>query len=134
MFAAAPDLAYEKRVTVPLRAGDCTFHNGYLAHTANPNDTDEFRYAMVNIYIDAETRFSGAGHVCTDDLGLTAGEVLPDEEFPRFVVTRCSAAQPIDAAFRCVDARTEKRVRALLSQKEPGASLTALRGNLVLSP
>ncbi len=84
MFAAAPDLAYEKRVTVPLRAGDCTFHNGYLAHTANPNDTDEFRYAMVNIYVDAETRYSGAGHVCTDDLGLTVGEVLPDDEFPRF--------------------------------------------------
>ena len=84
MFAAAPDLAYEQRVTVPLRAGDCTFHNGYLAHTANPNDTDEFRYAMVNIYVDAETRFNGAGHVCTDGLGLTVGEVLPDEEFPRF--------------------------------------------------
>ena len=59
MFAAAPDLAYEQRVTVPLRAGDCTFHNGYLAHTANPNDTDEFRYAMVNIYVDAETRYNG---------------------------------------------------------------------------
>ena len=84
MFAAAPDLAYEKRVTVPLRAGDCTFHNGYLAHTANPNDTDEFRYAMVNIYVDAETRYSGAGHVCTDHLGLTVGDVLPDDEFPRF--------------------------------------------------
>lgn len=82
LFAAAPDLAYEQRVTVPLRAGDCTFHNGYLAHTANPNDTDEFRYAMVNIYVDAETRFNGAGHVCTDDLGLTVGEVLPDDEFP----------------------------------------------------
>ena len=60
LFNAAPDLAYEPRVTVPLRAGDCTFHNGYLAHTANANDTDEFRYAMVNIYVDAETRYNGA--------------------------------------------------------------------------
>jgi hypothetical protein len=84
LFAAAPDLAYEPRVTVPLRAGDCTFHNGYLAHTANANDTDEFRYAMVNIYVDAETRYSGATHPCTDGLGLTVGEVLPDDEFPRF--------------------------------------------------
>jgi phytanoyl-CoA hydroxylase len=83
LFAAAPDLAYERRITVPLRAGDCTFHNGYLAHTANSNDTDEFRYAMVNIYVDAETRYSGARHVCTDGLGLTVGEVLPDAEFPR---------------------------------------------------
>jgi len=84
LFEAAPDLAYEPRVTVPLRAGDCTFHNGYLAHTANANDTDEFRYAMVNIYVDAETRYNGAPHPCTDPLGLTVGEVLPDEEFPRF--------------------------------------------------
>jgi ectoine hydroxylase-related dioxygenase (phytanoyl-CoA dioxygenase family) len=84
LFDAAPDLAYEKRVTVPLRAGDCTFHNGYLAHTANANDTDEFRFAMVNIYVDAETRYNGAPHVCTDNLGLTVGQILPDDEFPRF--------------------------------------------------
>jgi ectoine hydroxylase-related dioxygenase (phytanoyl-CoA dioxygenase family) len=84
LFDVAPDLAYEKRVTVPLRAGDCTFHNGYLAHSANANDTDEFRFAMVNIYVDAGTRYNGAPHVCTDDLGLTVGEVLPDSEFPRF--------------------------------------------------
>jgi phytanoyl-CoA hydroxylase len=83
LFAAAPDLAYEPRVTVPLRAGDCTFHNGYLAHTANANDTDEFRYAMVTIYVDAETRYNGAPHVCTDDLGLVVGQPLPDDEFPR---------------------------------------------------
>ena len=84
MFAAAPDLAYEKRVTVPLRAGDCTFHNGYLAHTANPNDTDEFRYAMVNIYIDAETRYSGAGTSAPTTSVSLVGDVLPDDEFPRF--------------------------------------------------
>jgi len=83
LFDAAPDLAYEPRVTVPLRAGDCTFHHGYLAHTANANDTDEFRYAMVTIYVDAETRYDGRPHVCTDGLGLTVGQTLPDEEFPR---------------------------------------------------
>jgi hypothetical protein len=35
--------------------------------------------------VDAETRYNGAPHVCTDDLGLTVGEVLPDSEFPRFI-------------------------------------------------
>ena len=82
LFSAAPDLAYEQRVTVPLRAGDCTFHNGYLAHTANSNDTDEFRYALVNIYVDADVTFDGRGHVCTDGLGLSAGDPLPEENFP----------------------------------------------------
>ena len=82
LFEVAPDLAYEPRVTVPVRAGDCTFHNGYLAHTANANETDEFRYAMVNIYVDVETRYNGAAHPCTDGLGLTVGQMLPDDEFP----------------------------------------------------
>ena len=71
MFTAAPDLAYEPRVTVPLRAGDCTFHNGYLAHSANPNATDEFRYAHVVIYTDALSTYDGKPHVVTDPLGLS---------------------------------------------------------------
>ncbi len=83
LFSKAPELAYQPRVTVPLRAGDCTFHDGYLAHTANANDTDEFRYAMVNIYVDAEATFTGQAHPCTDGLGLQVGQRLPDEEFPR---------------------------------------------------
>jgi hypothetical protein len=81
-FSAAPDLTYQPRVTVPLRAGDCTFHNGHLAHTANPNDTDEFRYAFVTIYVDAQTRYDGRPHPCTDGLGIPVGAMLPDEEFP----------------------------------------------------
>jgi len=83
LFTAAPDLVYEPRVTVPLRAGDCTFHNGYLAHTANANATDDFRYAMVNIYVDAEATFNGQPHVCTAELDLEVGQPLPDSEFPR---------------------------------------------------
>ncbi|MEH1129512.1 phytanoyl-CoA dioxygenase family protein [Micromonospora sp. CPCC 206061] len=42
-FRLAPELAWQERVTVPLRAGDCTFHNAYLAHTATPNLTDDPR-------------------------------------------------------------------------------------------
>jgi phytanoyl-CoA hydroxylase len=38
----------------------------------------------VNIYVDAETRYDGRPHVCTDPLDLTVGAVLPDDEFPRF--------------------------------------------------
>jgi phytanoyl-CoA hydroxylase len=82
-FAAAPEVTFLPRVTVPLRAGDCTFHHAYLAHTANPNDTDEFRYAFVSIYVDAELTYNGRPHPCTDDLGLEVGSRLPEEEFPR---------------------------------------------------
>jgi phytanoyl-CoA hydroxylase len=82
LFAAAPDLAYEPRVTIPLRAGDVTFHNGYTPHTANANDTDEFRLAHVNIYVDRALHYNGNRHVCTDPLGLEPGATLPDDTFP----------------------------------------------------
>lgn len=82
LFDAAPDLVYRPRITCPLRAGDVTFHNGYTPHTANSNDTDDFRFAHVNIYVDRDLTFDGRGHVCTDPLGLSVGDHLPDEQFP----------------------------------------------------
>lgn len=85
MFAVAPELAWEQRVTVPLRAGDCTFHNSRLAHSATPNFTDDPRIAHVVIYVDADlTLAAGPAHPVTDPLGLSAGDSLPDEHFPRF--------------------------------------------------
>ncbi len=83
LFRLAPDLQWEPRVTVPLRAGDCTFHDAYVAHTATPNLTDDPRVAHVTIFIDAQKRYTGAAHVVTDGLGLTVGETLPDDRFPR---------------------------------------------------
>src|SRR5205814_5313666 len=32
LFDICPDLIYSPRITVPLRAGDCTFHPGRCAH------------------------------------------------------------------------------------------------------
>jgi ectoine hydroxylase-related dioxygenase (phytanoyl-CoA dioxygenase family) len=85
LFRLAPELRWQPRVTVPLRAGDCTFHNAYLAHTATANLTDDPRIAHVVIYMDAEAAFApGRPHVVTDPLALTPGEPLPDEHFPRF--------------------------------------------------
>ncbi|MEO3753738.1 phytanoyl-CoA dioxygenase family protein [Streptomyces sp. B6B3] len=80
-----PDLRYRPRVTVPLRAGDCTFHHSRLAHTATPNHTDDPRIAHVVIYIDADTRLAAEpAHPVTDPLGLAPGAPLPDEHFPPF--------------------------------------------------
>ncbi|MFI7066788.1 phytanoyl-CoA dioxygenase family protein [Kribbella sp. NPDC050124] len=82
LFRAAPDLRWEERLTIPLRAGDCTFHNSYLAHSATPNLTDDPRFAHVTIFIDAETTYTGDSHVVSDGLGLTVGEPLDHELFP----------------------------------------------------
>lgn len=82
LFSIAPDLVWDKRVTVPLRAGDCTFHNAFLAHTATPNHTDDPRVAHVVIYVDADLTYTGAAHPVTDPLDLTPGERLDDIHFP----------------------------------------------------
>lgn len=82
LFEAAPELVYSPRVTLPLQAGDVTFHHGYTPHTANANDTDEVRLAHVVIYVDRQVAYDGRPHVCTDPLGLRVGQPLPDAEFP----------------------------------------------------
>ncbi|MBM7791405.1 phytanoyl-CoA dioxygenase family protein [Tenggerimyces flavus] len=83
LFLHDPSLRWHPRVTVPLRAGDCTFHSSYTGHMALPNKTDLARMAHVNIYMDEATQFNGNPHVVTDPLGLTAGDRLDGETFPR---------------------------------------------------
>jgi phytanoyl-CoA hydroxylase len=83
LFEVDPSLRWQPRVTLPLRAGDCTFHSSYTGHMALPNRTDQARLAHVSIYMDAETTYTGAGHVVTDPLGLRPGDPLDGETFPR---------------------------------------------------
>jgi phytanoyl-CoA hydroxylase len=83
LFDVAPDLTWSPRVTLPLRAGDCTFHHGRCPHMATPNFTDEARVAHVVIFVDATTVYTGAKHVVTDPFGLEAGALLEGELFPR---------------------------------------------------
>ena len=77
-----PDFAWEPRVTVPLRAGDCTFHNAFTAHMANSNFTTVPRVAHVIIYMDGDTRFNGNPHPVTDPLQLSVGQPLVGDLFP----------------------------------------------------
>jgi len=82
LFSLAPELEWAPRVTLPLRAGDCTFHHGRTAHFAGPNTTGVERIAHAVIYTDAGTRFSGARHVVTNALQLPPGATLEGEIFP----------------------------------------------------
>lgn len=83
LFSTCPDLEWERRVTIPLKAGDCTFHHGRCAHMATPNFTDDPRVAHVVIYIDAETTYRPSPHLVTDALGFKEGDLLEHELFPR---------------------------------------------------
>jgi ectoine hydroxylase-related dioxygenase (phytanoyl-CoA dioxygenase family) len=82
LFGLAPDLVWEPRITVPLRAGDCTFHHGRCAHMATPNFTDEPRVAHVVIFMDEGTLFDGSPHVVTQKLGLEIGKPFAHALFP----------------------------------------------------
>lgn len=83
LMSICPDLIWDQRVTIPLRAGDCTFHHSRTAHMATPNFTDDPRVAQVVIYMDAETTYVDQPHVVTDPLDLSSGERLDGEMFPR---------------------------------------------------
>lgn len=82
LFQLAPDLEWSERITVPLKAGDCTFHHGRCAHMATANFTDDPRVAHVVIFMPRTAAYSGAAHVVTDPLGLKIGDPLAGELFP----------------------------------------------------
>lgn len=82
LFTVCPDLIWNPRITVPLRAGDCTFHHGRCAHMATPNQTDEPRVAHVVIFMPRTTTYDGKRHIVTDPLGLTVGAPLEGALFP----------------------------------------------------
>ena len=77
-----PALEWWPRMTVPLQAGDCTFHHGMIMHAAGPNTTEDWRVAHVIIFADRAAAYSGQDHLVTDPLSLRAGDAFPDELFP----------------------------------------------------
>lgn len=83
LFSIWPELTWRERVTIPLKAGDCTFHHGLCPHMATPNYTDQARFAHIVIFMDAETTYTGESHVITDPLELAQGAPLDGPLFPR---------------------------------------------------
>lgn len=87
LMTLVPEMNYMPRITLPLKAGDCTFHNGYTPHMANANTTDIARVAFAIIYMDADARFSGVElggnpHPATVGTDLIVGEVFTEKHFP----------------------------------------------------
>jgi ectoine hydroxylase-related dioxygenase (phytanoyl-CoA dioxygenase family) len=69
-------------VTMALRAGDATVHDGSLLHSAGPNRTDRPRRAWGVRFIPASTLYTGAAHDSFDGLGLEPFEPFEHENFP----------------------------------------------------
>ena len=82
LFQRCPEMEWQPMVTVPVKAGDVVWHHCRTAHRANANATDQDRVVVSVIYMPRTTRFSGAGHVCTEDAGLQPGDMIEGDAFP----------------------------------------------------
>lgn len=81
LFIHWPELRWSPRVTVPLRAGDATFHQGRTAHYAGANTSEEARLSFLVTFTDADATYRPLpGH---DPLDLSPGQPLPDHRYPR---------------------------------------------------
>jgi len=69
-------------VSMPMRAGSCTFHNGLTFHYAPANRGTAPRRALIIIYMPDGTTFSGRPHCVTDDLKLAVGQPIDGDRFP----------------------------------------------------
>ena len=82
-FGCPSNLVWEPRVTVPLRAGDCTFHHERVLHLAGPNETGQVRVSLATVYMDADAVFEPSALVPDDLGGMTPGQTFDDERlFP----------------------------------------------------
>lgn len=75
----------EKAVTVPLKAGSCTFHDGLTFHSAYSNQTDNPRRVLAIIFMPDGTIFNGKPHPTVNDLDFQEGELLAGGLFPKLV-------------------------------------------------
>jgi len=83
-FAPGPELDWHPRATVPLRAGDCTFHDARTAHLAGDNRTDAERLSVASVYFDAATRYAPSPLVYGNSVdGMEPGDTFPDDGYPR---------------------------------------------------
>ena len=90
LFNLYPDLAGKPAEPVPMRAGDCSFHNGLMAHGAGANMTPGFRRAMTCAYMPDGATFNGTPNWLPDDYreSLCVGDVLDNDELNPLIYHR----------------------------------------------
>ncbi|MFF3226480.1 phytanoyl-CoA dioxygenase family protein [Nocardia suismassiliense] len=86
-FDAHPELRWWPQVTVPLRAGDCTFHDARLVHMAGVNETDTARISLATVYMDATATYNpapaSAEPTYQDEVpGIEPGQSFDTDRYP----------------------------------------------------
>jgi len=82
LFKLYPKMAEIDPVPVPMKAGDCSFHNGLAAHGAGANMTRRRRIAMTCGYMPDGCTFNGKRNILPEDYfkSLKPGDVLNNDE------------------------------------------------------
>ena len=83
LFKVYPEMAKIDPLPVPMKAGDCSFHNGLLSHGAGPNLTRKRRIAMTCAYMPEGSAFNGAPNVMPRDYfqSLKKGDILSNDDW-----------------------------------------------------
>ncbi len=82
LFGVYPEMAEIDPVPVPMKAGDCSFHNGLVAHGAGANMTRGHRVAMTCAYMPEGATFNGNRNILSEEMfnSLMEGDVLDNDE------------------------------------------------------
>lgn len=83
LFKIYPKMAAIDPVAVPMKAGDCSFHNGLVAHGAGANMTRGRRIAMTCAYMPVGSTFNGQQNVLPKAYfeTLKKGDVLANDDW-----------------------------------------------------
>ena len=90
LFTIYPKLTEVDPVSVPMQAGDCSFHNGLTAHGAGANMTRTRRIAMTCAYMPVGSTFNGRRNVLPKAYfeSLQPGDVLANEDWNPIVFAK----------------------------------------------
>ncbi|MEK7661045.1 MAG: phytanoyl-CoA dioxygenase family protein [Pseudomonadota bacterium] len=85
-----PEMRKISPVVAPMKAGDCSFHNGLTAHGASVNMTTQRRIALACAYMPEGATFNGIRNVLPTDYfnSLTIGDKLEAEFFNPLVYSK----------------------------------------------
>jgi ectoine hydroxylase-related dioxygenase (phytanoyl-CoA dioxygenase family) len=83
LFRVYPKMAATDPVGVPMKAGDCSFHNGLTAHGAGANMTRGRRIAMTCAYMPVGSTFNGQRNILPSAYvnSLKNGDTLANDDW-----------------------------------------------------
>jgi len=95
LFKVYPKMGEIDPVAVPMKAGDCSFHNGICAHGAGANMTRGRRIAMTCAYMPEGSTFNGQRNILPDAYfqALKIGDLLDNDDWNPVVYSENKVAR-----------------------------------------